>query len=79
MAAGRPDPGGVAALGDVVMVPEVLAARERGALTAQPMFYRLTRDGIAWGERRQHADVVLWAAGFRPGPRPPAPTTAAWA
>ncbi len=66
LAAGRPDPGGVAALGDIVMVPEVLAARERGALTAQPMFDRLTRDGIAWGERRQHADVVLWATGFRP-------------
>ncbi|CRK52011.1 putative FAD-dependent oxidoreductase [Rhodococcus sp. RD6.2] len=66
LAAGRPDPGGVAALGDIVMVPEVLAARERGALTALPMFDRLTTDGIAWGDRRQHADIVVWATGFRP-------------
>lgn len=66
LAAGLPDPGGVAALGDIVMVPEVLAARDRGDLTAQPMFDCLTDDGVAWGDRRQHADVVLWATGFRP-------------
>ncbi|WP_432677779.1 ArsO family NAD(P)H-dependent flavin-containing monooxygenase [Rhodococcus pyridinivorans] len=66
LAAGRTDPGGIAALGDIVMVPEVLAARERGVLTALPMFDRLTVDGIAWGERHQRADVVVWATGFRP-------------
>ena len=66
LAAGRPDPGGIAALGDIVMVPEVLTARDRGVLTALPMFDRLTVDGIAWGGHQQHADVVLWATGFRP-------------
>ncbi|MGV9672941.1 ArsO family NAD(P)H-dependent flavin-containing monooxygenase [Gordonia sp. NPDC003504] len=66
LAAGQPDPGGVAALGDIVMVPEVRAARDRGDLTARSMFDRLTADGVAWGEHREHADVILWATGFRP-------------
>lgn len=48
------------------MVPEVLAARDRGDLTPVSMFDRLTPDGVAWGERVHHADVVLWATGFRP-------------
>ncbi|MEE2061784.1 ArsO family NAD(P)H-dependent flavin-containing monooxygenase [Rhodococcus artemisiae] len=68
LAAGRPDPGGIADLGDIVMVPEVRAARDRGALTPLPMFDRLTRDGIHWdntGESR-HTDVIVWATGFRP-------------
>lgn len=66
LAAGRPDPGGVASLGDIVMIPSVRDARDRGALRALPMFDRLTRDGIAWGTRHQHADAILWATGFRP-------------
>ena len=66
LAAGHSDPGGVAALGDIVMVPEVLAARDRGAMTARPMIERLTDDGVAWGDRYENADVILWAKGFRP-------------
>lgn len=66
IAAGRPDPGGPASLGDIVMVPEVREARDRGALQALPMFDRLTRDGVAWGTRVQHTDVIVWATGFRP-------------
>lgn len=68
LAAGRPDPGGISTLGDIVMVPEVRAARDRGDLRALPMFDRLTRDGIQWdrtGERRR-AEVILSATGFRP-------------
>lgn len=65
--AGRPDPGGVAGLGDVVMVPPVRDARQRGALVARPMFSRLTRTGVAWPDgTEQGADVVLWCTGFRP-------------
>jgi putative flavoprotein involved in K+ transport len=65
--AGGPDPGGVASLGDVVMVPAVRAARDRGDLVAQPMFSRLTTTGIAWQDgRTQAADVILWCTGFRP-------------
>jgi len=65
--AGLADPGGVATLGDVVMVPPVRAARQRGVLTARPMFDRLTRDGVAWDDgTEQPADVVVWCTGFRP-------------
>lgn len=65
--AGLADPGGVATLGDVVMVPPVRAARDRGALVVRPMFDRLTPDGIAWdGGEEAAADVVLWCTGFRP-------------
>ena len=66
LAAGRPDTGGIASLGDIVMIPPVLAARERGALHAVPMFEGLYADGVYWPGRRQHADVVVWATGFRP-------------
>ncbi|WP_226435548.1 ArsO family NAD(P)H-dependent flavin-containing monooxygenase [Rhodococcus yananensis] len=66
IAAGLPDPGGPASLGDIVMVPEVREARARGVLHALPMFDRLTPDGIAWGNTVQHADIIVWATGFRP-------------
>ena len=65
--AGHADPGGVANLGDVVMVPPVRDARARGALEARPMFDRLTPTGVAWADgTAQDADVVLWCTGFRP-------------
>jgi putative flavoprotein involved in K+ transport len=65
-----PDPSrqGVASLGDIVAVPTVRDARDRGLLDAQPMFDRLTRTGVAWDEPPRHvaADVVIWCTGFRP-------------
>lgn len=65
--AGAADPGGVASLGDVVMVPLVKAARDRGDLVAEPMFSRLTTSGVVWPDgRSQPADVILWCTGFRP-------------
>jgi cation diffusion facilitator CzcD-associated flavoprotein CzcO len=66
LAAGRPDTGGIAALGDIVMVPPVRAARERGVLQAVPMFEGLNTDGVYWADHEQHADVIVWATGFRP-------------
>lgn len=68
LAAGRPDPGGISSLGDVVMVPEVRAARDRGALETLPMFDRMTSEGIHWDEtgRSLRAEVIVWATGFRP-------------
>ena len=58
--------GGV--LGDIVMMPPVLAARRRGALDARPMFDRLTATGVAWDDPidRVAADAVVWCTGFRP-------------
>ncbi|MEV4232986.1 ArsO family NAD(P)H-dependent flavin-containing monooxygenase, partial [Streptomyces bobili] len=47
---GTADTGGVAALGDIVAVPPVRAARDTGLLKAQPMFERLTRDGVLWAD-----------------------------
>lgn len=65
--AGRGDSGGVVALGDIVAVPPVRAARDAGLLTAEPMFTRLTATGVQWADgRRARADAVIWCTGFRP-------------
>ncbi|MFI1369908.1 NAD(P)-binding domain-containing protein [Streptomyces griseochromogenes] len=41
-----------------------------GVLDRQPMFDRITPDGVEWNDgprpRRVSADVILWATGFRP-------------
>ena len=60
-----PDP--PRSLGDVVMVPSVREARDRGALVAVPMFARFTATGVAWPDGRETAaDAVIWATGFQP-------------
>ncbi|MFG3255307.1 ArsO family NAD(P)H-dependent flavin-containing monooxygenase [Streptomyces sp. NPDC048172] len=65
--AGREDTGGVAALGDVVAVPPVRDARDRGLLEPRPMFTRLEPNGPVWSDgSRTAADAVIWATGFRP-------------
>ncbi|CCK29099.1 monooxygenase [Streptomyces davaonensis JCM 4913] len=65
--AGRTDTGGVASLGDIVAVPPVREARDRGLLKASPMFSRLTRDGVEWADgTRAEADAIIWCTGFRP-------------
>ena len=62
--------GGVAGLGDIVMVAGVKDARDRGALKAQPMFTRLTATGIVWADgTEQGCDAVIWCTGFRPALR----------
>lgn len=66
LAAGRPDSGGVAGLGDIVMVPPVKAARDRGALVARPMFDRITTDALVYGDRTEPVDAIIWCTGFRP-------------
>ncbi|TRV76236.1 NAD(P)/FAD-dependent oxidoreductase [Streptomyces sp. 130] len=64
---GRTDTGGVASLGDIVVVPPVRAARDAGLLTAKPMFARLTATGVRWADGSQSdADAVIWCTGFRP-------------
>jgi len=54
---GEPDPGADSRLGDIVMVPEVRAARDSGRLRATPMFTSL--DEV-------DADHLIWCTGFRP-------------
>jgi cation diffusion facilitator CzcD-associated flavoprotein CzcO len=44
----------------------VLDARARGILRREPMFDRITPQGVAWSDGRTlDADVILWATGFR--------------
>lgn len=60
-----PDP--PRSLGDVVMVPPVRAARDRGVLHARPMFERFTTTGVVWrGGAEERVDAVVFATGFRP-------------
>lgn len=67
LAAGRGDRGGVAALGDIVMIPTVKDARDRGVLTARPLFRSLTADGVAWADGTvEPADAIIWCTGFHP-------------
>ncbi|WP_234545004.1 ArsO family NAD(P)H-dependent flavin-containing monooxygenase [Streptomyces shenzhenensis] len=64
---GRTDTGGVASLGDIVAVPPVREARDRGLLTARPMFTRFHADGVESADgRRAGVDAVIWCTGFRP-------------
>ncbi|MCU1670876.1 MAG: putative flavoprotein involved in transport [Blastococcus sp.] len=65
-------PGSVVGVtGLLASTPYLRDALDRGVLDRQPMFDRLTEDGVAWdgtnGEpaRFVRADVVLWATGFR--------------
>jgi cation diffusion facilitator CzcD-associated flavoprotein CzcO len=46
--------------------PVVQDAIAAGVLDRQPMFDRLTPDGVAWDDGRvASADVIVWATGFR--------------
>ncbi len=66
---GRDHPG-VGGLGDIVMVPGVRDARDRGTLASRPMFARVTRTGVAWADgTRRDADTIIWCTGFRPALR----------
>ncbi len=64
--AGRtPEP--ARSLGDIVAVPPVREARDRGALTTVPMFTRFTPSGVVWPDgRAEPVDAVIFATGFRP-------------
>lgn len=60
-----PDP--PRSLGDIVVVPSVRAARDRGSLVATPMFERLTEQGVHWSDgHTTNEDVIIWATGFVP-------------
>ena len=67
VARGEPDPGGVGGLGDIVMVPSVKRARDRGVLHAEPIFTRLTEAGLSWPDgTHRDVDAIIWCTGFRP-------------
>lgn len=57
----------VGGLGDIVMVPPVVEARERGVLKSVRPFERFTRNGVIWADGSEFAvDAVIWCTGFRP-------------
>jgi len=54
-------------LGNIVMVPSVRAARERGVLHSVRPFMAFTPDGVIWPNgRKTMVDAVIWCTGFRP-------------
>jgi thioredoxin reductase len=54
-------------LGDIVMVPSVVDARERGVLHSVRMFERLTCHGARWPDGVERpVDAIIWCTGFRP-------------
>ncbi|PAU86994.1 pyridine nucleotide-disulfide oxidoreductase [Pseudomonas sp. WN033] len=54
-------------LADIVMVPSVREARERGVLKTLPMFSALTANGVIWPDgREEQVDALIWCTGFRP-------------
>jgi putative flavoprotein involved in K+ transport len=57
----------VGGLGDIVMVPPVVEARERGVLHAVRPFLHFTDTGVVWADGSQTpVDAVIWCTGFRP-------------
>jgi cation diffusion facilitator CzcD-associated flavoprotein CzcO len=65
---GRPVPAGTnASLGDIVMVPPVREARERGVLHSVRPFTRFSERGVVWPDgREERVDAVIWCTGYRP-------------
>ena len=68
---GEEDPGADSRLGDIVMLPEVLAARDEGRLRATPMFDSLDElngrgDCQGSGGDDGAFDHLIWCTGFRP-------------
>ncbi|HET7142210.1 MAG TPA: ArsO family NAD(P)H-dependent flavin-containing monooxygenase [Candidatus Limnocylindria bacterium] len=63
----RPGDDALRPLGEIVMLPAVREARERGDLVAVRPFAGFSERGVIWPDGRAEAiDVVIWATGFRP-------------
>ncbi|TKT57416.1 NAD(P)/FAD-dependent oxidoreductase [Agrobacterium sp. LC34] len=57
----------IGSLGDIVMVPPVRDARDRGVLGSVRPFSRFDRDGVVWQDgTKSDLDAVIWCTGFRP-------------
>lgn len=57
----------VGGIGDIVMVPPVKAARDRGVLHTKPMFNHFTETGVVWQDGTEQAvDAIVWCTGFQP-------------
>ena len=57
----------VGGIGDIVMVPPVKAARDKGILESVSMFERFTEQGVIWRDgHEEKIDAVIWCTGFKP-------------
>ncbi|WP_330215330.1 ArsO family NAD(P)H-dependent flavin-containing monooxygenase [Pseudomonas sp. AM8] len=64
---GRDVPQPTGGLGDIVMVPSVKEARERGVLNAVRPFEFFTPNGVVWRNGDETAiDAIIWCTGFAP-------------
>ena len=61
--------GEAAFVGNIVALPQVRAARAKGALRLRAMFDRMTPDGAVIGRDHLDLDAVIWCTGFRPALR----------
>lgn len=63
-------PASVVSVTGLALRPQEQAAARLGAYDRLPMFERIERDGVRWGDdlagRSERVDVILWATGFRP-------------
>ena len=56
----------VGGLGDIVMVPPVKEARDRGALKSVRPFESFMEEGVVWQDGTEEPiDAVIWCTGFR--------------
>lgn len=56
----------VGGIGDIVMVPPVKAARDKGILKTVTMFSRFTEQGVIWPDgSEEHIDAIIWCTGFK--------------
>lgn len=57
----------VGGIGDIVMVPPVKEARDRGGLVTVRSFQRIIPTGVEWADGSKLAvDAIIWCTGFRP-------------
>jgi cation diffusion facilitator CzcD-associated flavoprotein CzcO len=57
----------VGGIGDIVMVPPVKEARDRGDLSSIRPFTQWTASGVVWPDGSEMAvDAIIWCTGFRP-------------
>ncbi len=64
---GDVDQAATTTLGDIVMVPPVKEARDRGVLSSVRPFDRFAATGVVWRDGTEtQIDAVLWCTGFRP-------------
>lgn len=64
---GGSDDAPVGGIGDIVMVPAVIEARERRVLRSVRPFSRITAHGVVWPDGEETpVDAIIWCTGFHP-------------